>query len=228
MPASQLFLYNIAIASVGERTLDAVTENRPIRRQLDEIWDRGNGARNYFLEQGLWNFAMRESSSTASSTGNFDFAQRHVKPTDLVRLSAISAGQTFSEPLLRYEFQSSSIWADEQTIYLRYVSNSSTAGLNYDLWPDSFMLWAGHWMGTQIAPYVFGTQGLERASRNNFQEGLTRKMLDLERRTNRLLIDARSKDAQQEPTRFPPLGSWARARFGGRRGDRGSRTNLTE
>jgi hypothetical protein len=36
------------------------------------------------------------------------------------------------------------------------------------------------------------------------------------------LSDARSKDAMQNPTKFPPMGTWARSRFGRNfhRGDR--------
>ena len=212
MAASELGLYNIALHAIGERSLASTAEARESRRLLGEIFAQGNGARTYFLEQGLWNFAIRESSSTASSTGNFNFLQRHVKPTDFVRLSAISADQNFSVPLLRYEFQSSSIWADDATIYLRYVSNSSTAGLNYDLWPDSFNLWAGHWLALQLAPRLKNDMDMEK----------------LEKRTIKLLGDARSKDAQQEPTRFPPLGSWVQARSGGYgRGDGGNRGSLT-
>lgn len=229
MATDQLSLYNIALASVGVRVLDGLAEQTPERRQLDEIWDRGKGVRVYCLEQGLWNFAMRESSSTASSTGNFNFAQRHATPTDLIRLSAISAGETFNDPLLRYEFQSSSIWTDEETIYLRYVSNSSTAGLNYDLWPDTFTLYVGSYMGLQLAPYVWSVQGAAIAERNiPDREGLTKKLDALRKNVNRILIDARSKDAQQEPTRFPPAGTWVTARHGGyaSRRDGGSRTSL--
>ena len=233
MAIDQLALYNIAIASVGERTLDSIAEQRQIRRELDSVWERGSstvGVRQYFLEQGLWNFAMRESSSTASSTGTFNFLQRHAKPSDLVRLSAISLDQNFSTPLNRYEYQSSSIWTDDATIYLRYVSNSSTAGLNYDLWPMSFVQWAGHWLGSQIAPYVFGggLAAAERTQRNiSEREGATKKITTLVALANRLLMDAKIKDAQDEPSRFPPSGSWVQARHGGSRRDRGNRGSLT-
>ena len=227
MATDQLAIYNIAIASVGERTLTALSEERPIRRQLDAMWNAGPGARNFFLQQGLWNFAMRESSSTASSTGNFHFSYRHALPTDFVRLSAISEDQSFGTPLLGYEIQSSSIWSNSQTLYLRYVSASSTAGLNYDLWPYTFTLWAGHWLGTRIAPYVLGVDFEEKAGRNiSDREGLTKKLAGLEYRANKLLVDARSKDAQDETTRFMPTGSWVNARRGRSGSDGGSRSNL--
>ena len=216
MTTNQLALYNIALASVGERALDSLVENRESRKQLDVIWNAGLGAINYFLEQGLWNHAMRESSSTAGSTGGFNFYYIHNRPTDFVRLSAISENPNFSMPAVRYEFQASAILSDSTPIYLRYVSDSSTAGNDLTLWPETFTRWAGHWLGTQIAPFSITTKDRDLRIR------------ELEKRANRLLVDARSKDAQQEPTRFPPLGTWARARSGRRGGDRGLRNNLTE
>ncbi|HET99682.1 MAG TPA: hypothetical protein ENH89_04810, partial [Aurantimonas coralicida] len=59
MATDQLALYNIALAAVGERSIASLTEGREPRRLLDEIWNRGAGAIEYFLEQGYWNFAIR-------------------------------------------------------------------------------------------------------------------------------------------------------------------------
>jgi hypothetical protein len=218
MATDKLALYNIALSSVGERALDSLEENRYERRTLDKVWDRGGGITTFFLEAGLWNFAMTEVASTASSTGNFNFQYDHDLPSDFVRLSAISGDQNFSVPMTRYEIQSSHIWSDEETVYLRYTSNSTTLGLNYDLWPASFTLWAGHWLGSQILPEI---ERKEEVSINF----ATRHTETLKKH----LSDALSNDAQQEPARFPPLSSWAAARLNSRSGsgDRGSRTKLT-
>ena len=217
MATDRITLYNIALASIGERVLDSLAEQRQSRKQLDMIYDAGGGAIKFWLEQGLWNFAMRESSSTASaSTGNFNFRYSHDRSTDFVRLSAISANQTFGSLLTRYEIQSSFIRAETNILYLRYVSNSTTYGNDLLKWPDSFIQWAGHWLGLQIAPYAVtaGDSKIEISS--------------LEGKVKRLLVDAKSKDAVQEPPRFQPLGSWARARLSRPNRERGSRSELTE
>ena len=212
MAATLLGVWNIACASVGERSLASTAEAREPQRLLNEVWTRGNGAEKFFLEQGLWNFAMKESSSTSASTGNFNFAYVHNVPTDFVRLAAISADPTFGFPLTRYEWYSSHIDADVTPIYLRYVSDSTSLGKDLSKWPDTFTLWAGHWLGTQIAPRL----------KNDIDREALRK------ETRDLLYDAQSKDASQEPTRWPPLSSWAQARLSGRgRGDRGNRGSLT-
>ncbi|HDZ73696.1 MAG TPA: hypothetical protein ENH55_13205 [Aurantimonas coralicida] len=214
MATDQLALYNIALAAVGERSIASLTEGREPRRLLDEIWNRGAGAIEYFLEQGYWNFAIRTvqiDRSTSVST-SFGFTYVFDIPTDYIRLVQLSAGEYFDDPLVRYEPEQAFIYADVDPIYMRYISDDASFGNDLTLWPETFTLWAGHWLATQI-----GARFLNDA---DYKE--------LQLKTKRYLIDARSKDAAQEPPRWPPLSSWARARFGrstGRR-DRGSRGQL--
>ena len=213
MATNQLALYNIALMAVGERIISSLTEDREPRRLLDEIWSRGTGAITAALEQGLWNHAMRavQIDASASVDPAFGYANAFDKPTDFVRLAQISAGEYFTEPLTRYEFEAAYIYADVDPIYVRYVSDDASYGNDLSLWPDSFTLWFGHWLAIQIAPSVINDVEMEA----------------LEKRTKRLLAEARSRDASQEPPRFPPLGSWNRARRGGSGArDRGSRSQL--
>lgn len=216
MATNQLALYNIALAAVGERALSSLTEAREPRRMLDEIWSRGDGAVKYFLEAGLWNFAMRavQIDASTSVTPAFGFSYAFDIPTDFVRLAAISAGEYFTNPLTRYEFEGAYIYADVDPIYMRFVSDGADWGNDLAKWPETFTLWAGTWLGLQIAPRLINEVKLEA----------------LEKRTRRLLMDARSKDASQEPVRFAPLSSWARARYGKTGAsdwrDRGSRSRL--
>lgn len=212
MATDKISLYNIGLRFIGERSLASVAEDREPRHLLDEVYDAGDGAIKYFLEQGLWNFAMRavQIDKSASISPSFGYQNAFDVPTDFVRLASISAGEYFTEPLTRYEKEQAYIYADVDPIYMRYVSNDSSYGNDLSLWPETFTLWAGAWLGMQIAPRLKNDLDLQH----------------LEKRVKRLLVDARSKDAQEEPTRFPALSSWNRARFGGSRSDRGSRSQL--
>lgn len=214
MATNRLALYNIALFSLGERALASLTETREARSLLDDVYTRGDGAVQFFLEQGLWNHAMRtvQIDKSSSSTPTFGLANAFDVPSDFIRLVQISAGEFFSDPLVRYEIEAAFIYADVDPIYLRYVSDSGDFGNDLSLWPETFTLWAGHWLGTQIAPALIPDLDAQFA---------------LRQAERRLLNDARSKDAMQEPPRFPPLGSWSRARLGGGgRRDRGSRSQL--
>lgn len=214
MATDQLALYNIALRAVGERAISLLTEDREPRRLLDGIWTSGGGAIKAWLEQGLWNFAIRavQIDATSSVDPAFGYSNAFDVPSDFVRLVSISAGEFFNDPLTRYELEGVYIYADVDPIYLRFVSDGADWGNDLSRWPETFTRWAGHWLAVQLAPTFTNDINMQR----------------LEKRTNRLLIDARSKDASQEPPRWPPLSSWARARGGrtGGRRDGGSRSRL--
>ncbi|KKM04208.1 hypothetical protein LCGC14_1766550 [marine sediment metagenome] len=216
MATDRLSLYKIALVACGERTIASLSEPREPRRLLDEVWNRGSGVVKYVLEQGLWNFAIRTSKldSSSSISTSFGYTFTFEMPSDYVRLVELSSGEYFTQPMTRYEIEQASLYADVDPIYMRYISDNSSYGSDLSLWPETVSLWTGHWMGVQIAPALKNDLDMDR----------------LERRTRRYLHDARSKDAQQDPTRWPPLSSWASARLnrighGGRR-DRGSRGSL--
>lgn len=213
MTTDRLTLYNIALEAAGERFISSLTEPREPRRLLDHVWTRGKGAVRYFLEQGHWNHAMRavQLDKSPSVTPEFGWANAFDKPDDFVRLNMISSDDRFGYPLNEYEFEGDFIYADVDPLYLRYVSDDDQYGSDMGKWPDTFTLWAGHWMATQIAGRLKNDIDAEA----------------LKKEANRLLIDARSKDASQEPVRWPPLSSWAQARLGrGGMYDRGLRNKL--
>jgi len=214
MATNKLSLYNIACLALKERPLDSLTEDAEVRHLLDEVYDRGQGAVKYCLEQGLWNFAMRavKIDKDSSVSPSFGFNNAFSIPTDFVRLNQLSAGEYFSSPLMLYEFEQAYIYCDADPIYMRYVSDDGTWGGDMSLWPETFTQWVGYYLATQVGPSLLNDKDEEA----------------LEKKAKRRLRDARSKDASQEPVRFPPLSSWASSRSGrysGRR-DRGSRSSL--
>lgn len=213
MAATRLSLYGVATRFIGERPPASLTENSEARAALDEVWTAGSGAVRYLLECGLWNFAMRavEIDAATDVTPSFGWQEAFAIPTDYVRLSQISADETFTTPLNDYEIEGSYIYADVDPLYMRYVSDDEAFGSDLGKWPESFALYAGYWLGFQIAPRIKSDLDLER----------------LEKRLNRAMRDAKAKDAVNERTRFAPLGAWASARLGGGgRRDRGKRNTL--
>jgi hypothetical protein len=193
MAANVLAVYNTALAAVGERTLDSTAENRYTRREMDKVWARGNGAIDYLLEQGLWNFAMDRSHLTSSASSTFGFAFKHDLPTDYLRLAQVSTSADIIDPLIKYEVEAStanglSLLCESSSVYIRYVSNSTLLGADIGAWPNTFFLWAGHWLATQIYSAV-------REPRIELQA--------LQDRTDLLLTNARQKNASEQPRPFP-------------------------
>jgi hypothetical protein len=213
MTTSRLQLYQIAARAVGERSVDSLTESSETRRLLDEVWSQGNGAVRYWLEQGYWDFATRAVKLDPSSdvTMDFGYSEAFEKPSDFVRLDMISADERFSYPLTDFEIEGNYIFADVDPLYLRFISDDADFGGDFSKWPETFTMWAGHDLGYRALS--------SRLKNDTDDERLQKKV-------KRLLVDARSKDAQQAPPRFPPPSSWEQARYGRRGSERGKRGRL--
>lgn len=219
MTTSRLTLYNIALRASGERPIASLSEDVDARRILDEVWESGNGtsgnsAVRYCLEQGFWKHAIRsiQLDSDSSLSVSFGFTYVFTRPDDFVKLDMLSGDEQFSTPLQRYEFERDFIYADTDPLYMRFVSDHADFGGDLSLWPESFSLWVGTWMATQIAPRLKNDLDQDR----------------LEKRALMLLKDARQKDGIIGPVRYPPLGNWASSRHGSRSTgrDRGPRGTL--
>jgi len=212
---SQLTLYNGALRILGQPKLSALTDAVENRRLLDGVWDEN--ARDYCLEQGLWNFAIRTSQveyDPSVTEPDFGFKRAFSKPSDWIRTSEIASDEYFTHPLthLDYVDEQGYWWSDLETIWVRYVSNDTSYGYDYSLWPQSFVRYFEHYLALQIAPFIY--QDPQRVD-------------TLRKLTERVLIDARSKDALNEGIKFPPRGKWSRARRGYAYSDLGSRNRLT-
>lgn len=196
----RLSLYNGALIMLGERKLASLSENTPTRYYLDDIWNEG--AMNYCLEQGYWNFAMRSSLITYTPSIEPSFGYRYAmeKPSDLIRLAGLSVDEYFNVPLNQYEDEAGYWYADLDEIYVRYVSNDSSYGADMTRWTGAFILYFQAYLAERICERV--TQSVT-------------KLEVIMTKAKRYLSEARSKDAQDEATKFLPTGNWVRSRMNG-------------
>lgn len=211
MAATQLGLYNEALRIIGERRLANLTENREPRRVLDDIWN--DEAREYCLEQGQWNFAMRAVQITASATvPAFGFQYAFDKPNDFVRTAGVCEDEDFKRPLLNTLEEVGFWFANITPIYIRYISKDNNYGLDFQRWPQSFTKFVAAYLASEAAFTL--TQSADK-------QKLALAIMD-----HRLKI-ARSIDAMADATAFPPEGNWnaSRRSTAGRR-DRGNRGQL--
>lgn len=211
----QLSLYNGALLLLSQPKLSAVDEATERRRILDH-WYEDKNARKACLEMGMWNFATDtvqiEFNSSISPT--FGLRRAFTKPTNWVHTVEASADEYFTAPLTDMEFKDEQgyFFAEIDTIYLRFVSDSATFGLDFSLWPESFTNMVEGYLAWKGAPRI-----------NPKKEDDAKEFFLDERRA------ARSKDALQEGIKFQPETGWQRARrsrTGGSR-DLGSRSRLT-
>ena len=214
MATDRLSLYNIALRHVRERRLKKLTEDVEPRYLLDDVWGAGDGAIAYCLEQGKWRFAKRvvKLDNDTSISTQFGFSYAFSKPTDYRGLIAISADEDFTVPLNDYELEVDYFFSNSDPIYMQYVSDDAAYGSNLGNWPMTFTQWVGIWLACEIAPTLTSDIDLD-------------KLMEKE---NKAFVRARSRDAVQDPTRFPPTSSWVNSRlnkYSNR--ERGSRNTLT-
>jgi hypothetical protein len=211
MAITQIALYNEALRIIGERRLASLIENREPRRVLDDVWN--DGAWEFCLEQGQWNFALRAVEITPSATvPGFGFQHAFDKPNDFIRTAGVSEDEGFKRPLLNMLEEVGFWFADINPIYVRYISSSNSYGLDLQRWPKTFAKYVAAYLASEICFTI--TQDNEK------------KKLALAMKAQRLK-EARSVDAMADPTTFPPEGNWCASRRGGRgRRDRGPRGQL--
>jgi hypothetical protein len=207
----KLTLYQGACRAIGVRKIMSLTEDRLSRRELDGVFDAG-GIRKC-LRRGQWNFSIRTVRLDSSPSIEPDFGYQHAfdKPTDWVRTVGMASDEYFASPLTHYEDEAAYWYADTDPLYVRYVSDDVEYGLDYSQWTDDFAAFAEAWFGLQVH---------DRLVNNAEKKEILKKDI------KRMLTEAKSSDAMDEPARFPPAGSWSSARAGRPRGDRGSRRNL--
>ena len=198
----------------GERKLAALTENRPPRHYLDDVWNADGVIR--CLEQAQWKFAIRSArlDYDPDITPEFGLRYAFAKPTDWVATAAVCQDEYFNVPLDQFEDEAGYWYSDLDELYVRYVSNDAAYGLNLGLWPGAFTKYVATYFASEIV--------LKLTSDAKKQEVIAgpRGLL------SRALSDAKSSDAQGGPARFPAQGAWASSRQGRSRGDRGRRGQL--
>ena len=159
------------------------------------------------LERGEWNFAIRAVAGifSESVTPTFGFSRAYDKPIDMARLAALCPDEYFRVPLTNDQYvDEAGYWfADCGTLYIRYVSNDTSYGLNSTRWTEAFR----DYLECDLA---WGA--CERITNS----GDKRDRMARDRMA--ALKVAKSHDAMQEGVKFPPRGSWVKSRVGWGRG----------
>lgn len=208
----QLSLYNGALRELGERKLQTLADSIASRRFLDQAW--GEGFTAGILSDAQWKFAIRtvKMSYDSNLTPNFGYAYGFAMPIDFVRTVMAASDEFFRVPLTQYVEEAGNFFTSVQIWYLAYVSNNINYGGNLGKWPQSVHDYACIKLADKILPQITGNK--------SDAEGLTKRL-------NKFKNIAQSQDAMENPTKFPPIGSWIRSRLRGRLGgDRGNRNQL--
>lgn len=201
---SKLAVYKHTLLILKERGISvALTDDEATRHTFDIVYDE---ALAFMLEEGSWNFATRTVAIDHSEDVQPEFGFNFIfdKPDDYAnRIVAISANDRFFPALGAGEYQDEGpyIYADCDPLYLRYVSNGVSYGLDLSAWPASFTRAVQYELAFRMAPSV-----------PNLSEGA---LGELEKRKKAALSNARTKDAFNQPADLKATGRLVRSRLGG-------------
>lgn len=201
LSADKLAIYNGALRRLGDRRLASLSENREPRRVLDDAWGSGDNLVRKALTTGEWNFAIVavEAGASTDVEPQFGFTYAFDKPSDFLRMAAISTDPRFGLSLTaqQYSDEAGYWFTDDPVIYIRYVSGE--AGLASERWPDVFRQYMECFLASEVC---------ERLTNNRA------KRQELMQDAEAALKAAKSNDAMNEGVKYPPRGSWVRARGG--------------
>lgn len=192
--ADKLDIYQGALRLLGSHQVASLVENIPDRLRLDEAWDEVVA---YCLKRGLWNFATREAILSAhASAPTFGYTHKFTHPTDMVRVVAVS-DQATSNQFELFENRAGFFYADVETLYLTYISNNASYGLNIAAWPQDFADVVKARLAFEVALPITGDEGKQANAFTLFERNLK---------------TAKALDAIDERVRFKPVGRLVRAR----------------
>ena len=199
--ATKLKLYQEACRILRQTPVTTVTDDAFIRYELDLIYD---DVLKECLEEGLWNHAMRTVAieHSESVTPSFGYSYAFEKPSDWVRTANISASGMMWPPLgpEGYADETTNWHANCDPLYVSYVSDSTSFGLDLTLWPETYTRYVQHELALRISPTVTGLNRDDKKAIKSDRDGIKR--------------NARSKDAQNEATRSLPPGRLVTSRRG--------------
>lgn len=147
---TKLELFNRALAMIGARRLESITIDRDARYELEDAYAF---TLQYCLEQGMWEFAMRTVSISATSLPTLDYAMgaAFTVPADEVHTYLLGSNENFAPPLTDAVQADGYYFARTSPIYVRYVSNDVGYGGLLTRWPNVFANYFIAELASQVA-----------------------------------------------------------------------------
>lgn len=182
-----------------ERPVTLADDTHPLREIL-AVYDETLAEA---LEGGLWIWALRTVQITYDPDIDPEFGRTYgyTLPDDFVRIANINNSEIFSaNGELDYDLTGPghTLYADEASFYLRYVSNDTDYGMNLGAWPETFAEGVGYALAYRSALPI----AKDRGDRN-----------DLMTLAERWYGKAKIRNAVDERVKPKPTGRLLRSRF---------------
>lgn len=194
---TKLSIWNDALRAIGELRLASLTEDIEARYVLDDAWD---DAVAFMFTEGLWNFATKtqEITSDLGQPPIPGWSYTFDKPSGWLRTIAVSNTSLFSEEA-NYRDEGNRIYANVDTLYIRFISNANAVDDQIVNWPPAFSQAVSAYLAKICAQRISGSDAKADA-------------LDAE--YTKALASAKNKDAMDQAKVYLRPGSWVRAMRG--------------
>lgn len=168
--ATVLSIYNASLRMLREGRLSATSDDIPARYLLDDAID---DAKASVLERGQWNFASRSTSIAGSASSNRGFSYRFTKPTDFVRLIAISESSSYYPPAEKYDEDATYWYSNATTIYVTYVSDDASYGGDLTKWPETYADVVAAFLAVEIGPTLTKSEAIIKRAEALYEDAMS-------------------------------------------------------
>lgn len=195
--ATKLGILNDALRAIGDLRLTSLTDDVEARYVLDDAWDE---AVLFCFTEGLWNFATKTEEITADDQlepiPGFTYAFN--KPDNWLRTITIAPTSLFTEEAV-YRDEGGKIYANIETLYIRFISSALADATGAAQWPTSFAKVVSAYLAQECAERISGsnTEGDRLAAQYKA-----------------ILASAKNKDALDQSKMILRPGNWVRAMRG--------------
>jgi hypothetical protein len=193
----------IGYTETRKATPDSEVTIESVFQIFDDAWIR---VVRFCLTEALWNFAMKTVEVTQSGTPVPGWQYAFEKPNQWLRTIAVSnTSQFFTEAL--YHDEGGRLFANNDTLYIKYLSNEYGADNEAPDWPEMFCRVLAYRLAYECADAITGDPNRGAKLLSDYKS---------------VLSQAKSKDAMDQAQMFPKTSNWLGAMRGGmHRYDRG-------
>lgn len=194
---TKLSIFNEALRAIGDLRLASLTEDVEARYVLEDAWP---DCVEFLFTEGLWNFATKTEKITADPgqppipgfTFTFD------KPLHWVRTITISPNSLFDTEA-NYRDENGRIYANFDTLYIRFVSSEKAVDDQVPNWPPAFSRLVAACLAKECGERLSGNSGKAEALAADYEKALA---------------SAKNKDALDQSKMILRPGNWVRAMRG--------------
>ncbi|MDR6818504.1 hypothetical protein J2X76_003681 [Neorhizobium sp. 2083] len=199
--ANKLAVWNQALVHLEKEGLASLTSEMEARYVFERAWP---GVVEEAFNEGDWNFAKVSAALVLNVVETAAVGWTYVfdYPEDYIRTVAVSNVPDFQQEFFNYIDQGGFIHANQNVMYLRYISSAMMTVDDDDddlPWPTLFWRYVALKLAYETCGKLTGGASLRD---------------DLEKRKEKALRQAKSVDARNENNKIDRPGSWLRARRG--------------